>query len=88
MHADQLRVEQVVIIKRMSYYHFKKLHRRVAEIVHRAIALTYYFEAAGSRRPGGIMVSGAACVVCCVVHEVFFMCAACVLWCCVRSDVG
>jgi hypothetical protein len=33
----------------MSYFHLKKLHRRV-------IALTYNFEAAGSRRPGGIMV--------------------------------
>jgi hypothetical protein len=43
----------------------------------RAIALTYYFEAAGSQRPGGIMVSGAACVVCCVVHEVFL--CVCVL---------
>jgi hypothetical protein len=34
MHSDQLRVEQVVIIYRMSYFHFKKLHRHVAEIVH------------------------------------------------------
>ena len=34
------------------------------------------------------MVSGAAaCVVCCVVHEVFFMCAACVVWCSVRYEV-
>jgi hypothetical protein len=58
----------------MSYFHLKKLHRRVAEIV-RAIALTYYFEAAGSRRPGGIMVSvfflGVCCLLfLCVVHEV------------------
>jgi hypothetical protein len=74
----------------MSYYHFKKLHRRVAEIVH---ALTYYFEAAGSRRPGGDHGVGffmcAACVVCCVVHEVFFMCAACILCCllCLQHEV-
>jgi hypothetical protein len=58
----------------MSYYHFKKLQRLCITVRRRAIALTYYFEAAGSRRPGGIMVSDfcvcAACVVCCVVHEV------------------
>ena len=28
----------------------------------RAIALTYYFEAAGSQRPGGVMVSVFLCV--------------------------
>ncbi len=64
----------------MSYYHFKNcitmLRRLCITVRCRAITLTYYFEAAGSRRPGGIMVSGAAaCVVCCVVHQVFFMCA-------------
>jgi hypothetical protein len=69
------------------------LQRLCITLRRQAIALTYYFEAAGSRRPGGIMVLGAACVVCCVVHEVFFYvcmmsCAACVVWCCVRSDVG
>jgi hypothetical protein len=66
------------------------LRRLCITVQCRVIALTYYFEAAGSRRPGEIMVLGAACVVCCVVHEVFFMCvcAACVVWCCVRSDVG
>ena len=65
------------------------LRRLCITVRRRAIALTYYFEAAGSRRPVGIMVSGAACVVCCVVHEVFFMCmcAACVVWCCVQSDI-
>ena len=47
------------------------LRRLCITVRRRAIALTYCFEAAGSRRPGGIMVSGAACVVCCVVHEVF-----------------
>ena len=48
------------------------LRRLCITVRRRAIALTYYFEAAGSRRPGGIMVSGAAaCVVCCVVHQVF-----------------
>jgi hypothetical protein len=38
----------------------------------RAITLTYYFEAAGSRRPGGGHGVGffAVCVVCCVVYEV------------------
>jgi len=57
------------------------LRRLCITVRRQAIALTYYFEAAGSRWPGGIMVSGAAaCVVCCVVHEVFFMCAACVLF--------
>jgi hypothetical protein len=45
----------------------------------RAITLTYCFEAAGSRRLGGIMVSGVACVVCCVVHRFFFVYAGCVL---------
>ena len=64
------------------------LRRLCITVRRRAIALTYYFEAAGSRRPGGIMVSGAAaCVVCCVVHEVFFMCAACVVWCSVQYEV-
>ncbi len=55
----------------------------------RAIALIYCFEAAGSQQPGGIMVSGAACVVGCVVHEVFFYvcmmsCAACCLVLCTK----
>jgi hypothetical protein len=53
------------------------LRRLCITVRRRAIALTYYFEAAGSRRPVGIMVSGAACVVCCVVHEVFL--CVCVL---------
>ena len=47
------------------------LRRLCITVRRRAIALTYCFEAAGSRRPGGIMVSGAACVVGCVVHEVY-----------------
>ena len=47
------------------------LRRLCITVQCRVIALTYYFEAAGSRRPGGIMVSGAACVVCCVLHKVF-----------------
>ena len=58
----------------------------------RAIALTYYLEAAGSQRPEGIMVLVfyvllVLCVVCCVVHEVFFMCAACVVCCVVQHEV-
>ena len=53
------------------------LRRLCITVQRRAIALTYCFEAAGSRRPGGIMVSGVACVVCCVVHGFFFVC--CVL---------
>ncbi len=47
------------------------LRRFCITVRRRAIALTYYFEAARSRWPGGIMVSGAACAVCCVVHKVF-----------------
>ena len=63
----------------MIYYHFKKcitvLQRLCITVRRRAIALTYYFEAAGSRRPGGIMVSvfflGVCCLLFfCVVHEV------------------
>jgi hypothetical protein len=80
----------------MSYYHFKNciavLLRLCITMRRRAIALTYFFEAAGSRRPGGDHgVLGfficAACVVCCVVHEVFFMCAACVVCCVVQHEV-
>ena len=55
------------------------LRRLCITVQRRAIALTYCFEAAGSRRPGGIMVSGVACVVCCVVHGFFFVYAGCVL---------
>ncbi len=49
------------------------LRRLCITVRHQAIALTYYFEAAGSQRPGGVMVSVflcAACAVCCVVNEV------------------
>ncbi len=55
------------------------LRRLRITVRRRAIALTYCFEAAGSRRPGGIMVPGVACVVCCVVHGLFFVYAGCVL---------
>jgi len=57
-----------------------------------AIALTYYFEAAGTMTAGGdhgvCFLMCAACVVCCVVHEVFFyVCCLCWLLCCAaRSD--
>ena len=61
------------------------LRKLCITVQRRAIALAYYFEAAGSRRPGGIMVSGAACVVCCVVHEVF-LCVYDVV-CCVLFGV-
>jgi hypothetical protein len=60
------------------------LRRLCITVRRRAIALTYYFEAAGSRQPGGGHGVGffmcAVCVVCCVVHEVFFMCAHYVLF--------
>jgi hypothetical protein len=47
----------------------------------RAIALTYCFEVAGSRRPGGIMVSGAAGLVFFVVLcTKFFLCVLHVLF--------
>ncbi len=56
MHSDQLRVEQVVIKKRKSYFHIKNciavLRRLCITVRRRAITLTYYFEAAGSRQPG------------------------------------
>jgi hypothetical protein len=55
--------------------------------------LCNYFEAVGSRRPGGdhgvlCFFICAACVVCCVVHEVFFYvcCLCCLLCCAARSD--
>jgi hypothetical protein len=66
------------------------LRRLCITVRRRAITLTYYFEAAGSQRPGGIMVLVflcVACVVCCVVHEVFLMCAACVVCCVVQHEV-
>ncbi len=66
MHSDQLCVEQVVIKYRKSYYHIKNciavLRRLCITVRRRAITLTYYFEAAGSRRPGGIMVLVILCV--------------------------
>jgi len=50
------------------------LWRSHTTVQHQAIALTYYFEAARSQRPGGGHDVGffmcAACVVCPVVHEV------------------
>ena len=52
------------------------LQRQCATVRRRAIELTYKFEVAGSRRPGGIMVSVfflgvlLLCVVGCVVHVV------------------
>jgi hypothetical protein len=63
----------------MSYYHLKNciavLRRLCITVRRRAIALTYYYEAAGSRRPGGIMVSVFNVYLC------FFVCAACVVCC-------
>jgi hypothetical protein len=57
IHSDQLRVEQVVLKNCIA------MLRRLCIIVQRrAITLTYYFEAAGSRRPGGIMVLVFLCV--------------------------
>ena len=43
------------------------LRRLCITVRRRAIALTYYFEAAGSRRPGGIMVSVFFLGVCCLL---------------------
>jgi hypothetical protein len=66
----------------MGYFHLKKLHRRVAEIVRHHVTsgdrTHLLFEAAGSRRPGGIMVSVFFLGVCClfffcVVHEVIVL---------------
>ncbi len=79
MHSDQLRMEQVVIKLRKSYFNIKNcitvLRRLCITMRRRAIALTYYFEAAGSRRPGG-------------GHGVgfFYVCCLCCLLCCARSD--
>ncbi len=60
------------------------LQRLCITVRRQAIALTNYFEAAGSRRPGGDHGVGffmcAACVVCCVVHEVF-LCVLLVVFC-------
>jgi hypothetical protein len=49
----------------------------------RAIALTYYFEAAGSQRPGGIMVFVFLCVLLVffvVLCTKFFLCVLLVLF--------
>ena len=68
------------------------LRRLCITVRRRAITLTYYFEAAGSPRPGGIMVLVflcVACVVCCVVHKFFLcvlLCLCCLLCCAARSD--
>jgi hypothetical protein len=66
MHSDQLHVEQVVIKQRKSYFNIKNciavLQRLCITVRRRVIALTYYFVAAGIRRPGGVMVSSFLCV--------------------------
>ncbi len=50
------------------------LRRLCITVQRRAIALTYYFEAAGIRRPGGVMVS------------VFYVCCLCCLLRCAQID--
>jgi hypothetical protein len=79
----------------MSYYHFKKLHCRVAEIVHhRATAGDCTHLLLRSRwKPtaGGIMVLVFLCVLLVLFGELctqlFCMCAACVICCIVQHEV-
>jgi len=59
------------------------LQRLCITVRRRAIALTYYFEAAVSRRPGGIMVSVFVCVLLVlfvVLCKKFFLCVLLVLF--------
>jgi len=76
----------------MSYYHFKKLHHRVAEIVHhRATSgdrTHLLFWSRWKPTAGGDHGVGCCCLCCllCCARS-FFMCAACVVWCSVRYEV-
>jgi hypothetical protein len=73
----------------MSYYHFKNciavLRRLCITVRRRAIALTYYFEAAGSRWPGGdhgvlVFFIYVLLVLCVVLCTKFFLCVLLVLF--------